>query len=257
MRICDEERKKWAKHLQCDSEVQSLADRSLRIEELRNLEEGMPRLKKDIFERAVVSYKTAAGVGCDGFHLKVPPAADSDQRHEGARSIALLPILFVGVKGCVRLICGEAHEDIVLAGMLGRESVQCGWRCSWWTDLILSRVKWMNQGAITLVLDLAKTFERVSLPVVWAWTTHSNVPRKFLIVLCVYFEHQRRVQFEAFLAEQLQTITHSLFFFLSDMITDASDVAPYQQRRHLTSARTSVTELLEKNAQKQFSKTFP
>ena len=41
------------------------------------------------------------------------------------------------------------------------------------------------------------------------------------------------------------------------MIKDAGDVAPYQQRQHLTSARTSVTELLEKNALKQFSKTFP
>ena len=27
-------------------------------------------------------------------------------------------------------------------------------------------------GAVTLVLDLAKAFERISLPVVWAWSTH-------------------------------------------------------------------------------------
>ena len=32
---------------------------------------------------------------------------------------------------------------------------------------------------------LAKAFERVSLPVVWAWATHFNLPRKILRVLCV------------------------------------------------------------------------
>ena len=58
-----------------------------------------------------------------------------------------------------------------------------------------------------LVLDLARAFERVSLPVVCAWTTHFNFPRKTLRVLCGYFEHQRRVQFEECEAEALQTIT--------------------------------------------------
>ena len=58
-----------------------------------------------------------------------------------------------------------------------------------------------------LVLDLAKAFERVSLPVVWAWATHFCFPRKILRVLCGYFEHQRRVQFEGCAAEPLTTIT--------------------------------------------------
>ena len=62
-------------------------------------------------------------------------------------------------------------------------------------------------GALALVLDLAKAFERVSLPVVWAWATHLSFPRKLLRVLCGYFEHQRLVQFEGCLAEPLQTIT--------------------------------------------------
>ena len=53
-----------------------------------------------------------------------------------------------------------------------------------------------DQGAVALVLDLAKAFERVSLPVVWACATHFNLPRKILLVLRVYFEHQRRFQFE-------------------------------------------------------------
>ena len=43
------------------------------------------------------------------------------------------------------------------------------------------------KAAVTLVLDLAKAFERVSLPV-----THFGFPRKILRVLCGYFEHQMR-----------------------------------------------------------------
>ena len=31
-----------------------------------------------------------------------------------------------------------------------------------------------------LVLDLAKAFERVSLPVIWTWATHFSFPRKYL-----------------------------------------------------------------------------
>ena len=38
--------------------------------------------------------------------------------------------------------------------------------------------------ALVLVLDLAKAFERVSLPVVWAWATHFSFARKILRVLC-------------------------------------------------------------------------
>ena len=37
-----------------------------------------------------------------------------------------------------------------------------------------------DQGALALVLDLAKAFERVSLPVVWAWATHFSFPKEDL-----------------------------------------------------------------------------
>ena len=67
-----------------------------------------------------------------------------------------------------------------------------------------------DRGAVALVLDLSKAFERVSLPVVWAWATHFCFPRKFLRVLCGYFEHQRRVQFEGCAAEPITTITATL-----------------------------------------------
>ena len=55
-----------------------------------------------------------------------------------------------------------------------------------------------------MVRDLAKAFE---LPVVWAWATHFSFPRRILRVLCGYFEHQRRVQFEGCAAEPLHSIT--------------------------------------------------
>ena len=53
-----------------------------------------------------------------------------------------------------------------------------------------------DPGAVASVLDLAKAFERVSFPVVWAWATHFDFPTEILPVLCGYFEHQRRVQLE-------------------------------------------------------------
>ena len=64
-----------------------------------------------------------------------------------------------------------------------------------------------DQGAVALVLDLAKAFERVSLRIVWALATHISFPTKILQVFFGYFEHQRRVQFEGFAAEPLRTIT--------------------------------------------------
>ena len=68
------------------------------------------------------------------------------------------------------------------------------------------KAKEEDQGAVALVLDLAKVFERVSLPVVRAWATQFSFPRRFLRVLCAFFEHQRRVQFEGCVEEPLQTI---------------------------------------------------
>ena len=69
------------------------------------------------------------------------------------------------------------------------------------------RAKAEDQGAVALVRGLAKAFERVSLLVVWALATHFSFPRKILRVLCRYFEHQRRLQFEGCVAEEpLQAI---------------------------------------------------
>ena len=98
------------------------------------------------------------------------------------------------------------------------------------------KAKAEDQGAVALVLDLAKAFERVSLPVVWAWATHFSFPRKILRVLCCYFEHQRRVQFEEFAAGLLTTITAILpgskwsclllRFVLQDALSEVTKIYP-------------------------------
>ena len=45
------------------------------------------------------------------------------------------------------------------------------------------KAKEEDQGALALVLDLAKAFERVTLPVVWAWATHFSFPWMILRLL--------------------------------------------------------------------------
>ena len=83
---------------------------------------------------------------------------------------------------------------------------QCG---KLWMEMerFHGKAKERDQGAVVLVLDQTKTFERVSLFVVWTRATHFSFPRKILRVLCGYCEHQRRVQFEGCVAEPLQTIS--------------------------------------------------
>ena len=76
---------------------------------------------------------------------------------------------------------------------------QCG---KLWMEMerFHGKAKERDQGAVVLVLDQTKTFERVSLPVVWTRATHFSFPTKILRVLCGCFEHQRRVQFEGCVA---------------------------------------------------------
>ena len=66
------------------------------------------------------------------------------------------------------------------------------------------RAKAENQGAVALVLDVAKAFERVSLPVVWAWATYFSFPGKILRVLCGYFEHQSKKRVMKKLKEEVE-----------------------------------------------------
>ena len=52
---CEETRKEWAKHWQCDVEVQHFEDRPWRNEEWKSLEEGTPRLKEKELEKAATT----------------------------------------------------------------------------------------------------------------------------------------------------------------------------------------------------------
>ena len=120
-----------------------------------------------------------------------------------------------------------AHFDWVVGRVAGASGVEMGGKPSCWlgrhcggaertvweTLFEMERVDYRagakDPRAITLVLDLAKAPVRASLPDVWAWTTQFIFPRHVLRVLCGYFEHQKRVQFEKCFAEQRQTITEN------------------------------------------------
>ena len=69
---CEAERKEWAKHWQCDEEVPNMEDKPWRNEELRRWEEALSRLKEGDLAKSWRMYKAKTGVGCDGFHPKVP-----------------------------------------------------------------------------------------------------------------------------------------------------------------------------------------
>ena len=112
-----------------------------------------------------------------------------------------------------------------------------------------------EEGTVALVLDLAKAFERVSFPVVWAWATHFSFTRKVLRVLCGYFEHQRQVQFEGCAAEPLQTVTailpgskwscSLLRIVLQDALSEVTKIYPPLNLRFFVDGITAL--LTEKN----------
>ena len=104
-----------------------------------------------------------------------------------------------------------------------------------------------HQGALALVLDLAKALERVSLLVVWAWATHCSSPREILRVLCGYYEHQRRVQFEGCVAEPLQTITATLSGGLKLPVTGRLD----RKNREVAEMAKKVMKKLKKRGEEE------
>ena len=94
------------------------------------------------------------------------------------RPIALLPTLIRWWE-CLRALVVERWQERHRIGWDVTDRRNGGAeRTGWETLLEVERFDFkaaeMNQGAITLVLDLAKAFERVGLPVVWAWATHFN-----------------------------------------------------------------------------------
>ena len=69
---CEAKRKEWAKHWQCDENVKKLEDNPWKREEMKKSEEALPRQKGCALEKVSKLYKAKTGVGCDGFHTKVP-----------------------------------------------------------------------------------------------------------------------------------------------------------------------------------------
>ena len=55
---------------------------------------------------------------------------------------------------------------------------QTAWEMLMEMERVNGKAKEGDQGALALVLVLPKAFERVSLPVVWAWATHFSFPRE-------------------------------------------------------------------------------
>ena len=212
-----------------------------RNEEFKECEEALPRLFEGDLEKASRLYKAKTGVGCDGFHPKVPLDLTKETRGEIVEFLvkveqsgkwpqqAWTTMFFLTPKNLT------SERPIALMPTLTRwwEALrapevakwQQKYRMEWdatdvrnggaqrtvW-DVLMEmerfngRAKATDQGCVALVLDLAKAFERVSFPLVWAWATAFQLPRKILRVLCGYFEHQRRVQFEGCAAEPLTTI---------------------------------------------------
>ena len=101
--------------------------------------------------------------------------------------------------------CADADVDTLVGGIEGIRSGNLEILME--MERFSGNAKEEDQGAVAVVLDLAKAFECMSFPVVWVWATHFKFPTKILRMLCGYFEHQRRVQFEGCLAEPLRTIT--------------------------------------------------
>ena len=198
-------------------------------------------------------YKAKTGVGCDGIHPKVPLDVTKETRGGIVEFLEKVTTMFF-------LIPKNAKSEplIVLMPKLTRcrealiapevEKWQQKYRADWdatdgrnggarqteWTFLMevgrfSANAKGEDQGAVALVLDLAKAFESVSLPVVWAWATHFSFPRKISRVLCGFFEHQRRVQFEGCAAEPLRTLTAILpgsSIVLQDALSEGVKIYP-------------------------------
>ena len=103
------------------------------------------------------------------------------------RPIALLPTLIRWWEG-LRVTRGVRWQERHRVGWENTDGRNGGAERTVWETLLEmerfdNRAGEKDQGAITLVLDLVKAFERVSLPAVWAWATHLNIPRKIWRVL--------------------------------------------------------------------------
>ena len=79
---CEAKRKEWAKHWQCDEEILNMKNKPWRNDSLKEGDEALPRWKEGDLDKASRLYKAKTGVGCDGFHPKVPLDLTKETRGE-------------------------------------------------------------------------------------------------------------------------------------------------------------------------------
>ena len=203
---------------------------------LKKFEEDLPRLNGAIWRLHMVK----TGVGCDGFHPKVLLDLTRETRGEvvdflekveqsakrpqqayttmfflspkngtSERPIALMPTLirwWEALREHLRWRSGS-RSTALIGTLLMAESEelreQCEKLCWRWRGSNNEQEKknweqwhwcWTWQGHSSGSVSLW----------FWSWATHFAFRRKILPVLCLYFEHQRRVQFDGCVAEPLR-----------------------------------------------------
>ena len=111
------------------------------------MEEDLPRSKGSALEQVARLYKAKTGVECDDFHPKVLLDLTRERREE---LVAFLEKVEQSGRWMGMPRMDEMEE---LSEQVERLKCQAGEE---------------DKGAVALFLDLAKAFERFSLPVFWA-----------------------------------------------------------------------------------------
>ena len=233
--------KKRSTRWQCNEEVQNMEDKSWRNEELKKCEEALPRLKEGNLEKAPRLYRAKTGVGCDGLHPKVPLDLTTETRGKVVEFLekvdqsdrwlqqACTTTFFLIPKN----VTSESPMTLMETLIRWWEALRAPEVAKWQQKY---RLEWdatngRNRGAQRTVWEVfmemdrnRERAEKIKEQLSWCWTwqrlsnefvslwcglgaTHFSFPKKILRVLCGYFEHQWRVQFEGCAAEPLTTIT--------------------------------------------------
>ena len=192
------------------------------MKELKNLEEDVPRLQETDFAKAARNYEANTGVRCDGFHPHVPLNFTRETKGEAVEfskkvaqcgrwpQQACTTMFFLIPKN----VPNERPIALVLTMIRWWEALRApevaewqqqyriGWDATDGPNGAAERTVWgtlqemerfndhageRDQAAVALVSDLAKAFDQVSLPVVWAWATHFKISMKTLRVLRGHF----------------------------------------------------------------------
>ena len=151
-----------------------------------------------------------------GFHRKVPPDFANERCEEivgfcrikqsGPREPARR-FSFRYPTSRVRTNCTvtDSHEMVSVAerscgGRVDQQEsrdVGCAFRL---------RVQKKEQGAVLLVVDFAKVFEKVQIVVVWQWAMFFGIVQRNERIFSVCYAHERRLSFETRTSEPIQTI---------------------------------------------------